>query len=208
MADINFYVYGTPNQAFTEKFATGISTNPTTNVASGGSMYIPAESETTAEVLYYGSIEVPNLAGNIYNVIPTKITVIESSTSYLTSKTWTPGATNGFQRYGDSDNNTNQYMSWRTDDTGTQYLTTGHSLDVWATGLYVDILESGLTEGGVSGGQKRWTELEDDGPYNLNTDKYTLHYYYDAPTALHWSKGGKIGFREVDTSAGDSAYHP
>ena len=133
MADINFYVYGTPNQAFTEKFATGISVDPTD---SSGSMYIPAESETTAEVLYYGSIEIPNLAGNIYDVLPTKITVVESSTSNATSRTWVPGTTNGFQRYGDSDNNTNQYVSWRTDDSGTQYLTSGYSLDIWSTGLY------------------------------------------------------------------------
>ena len=201
MPDINFYVYGTPNHPFTEKFATGISTNPTT---SGGSMYIPAESETSAEVLYYGSMEFPSLASEIYNVLPTKITVVESSTSNATTRTWNPGATNGLRRYGDTDNNVNQYVSWRTDDTGTQYLTSGHSFDIWSTGFYIDILEGGQTEGGVSGGQKRWTELEDDGPYNLNTDKYTLHYYYDGPTALHWSKGGKIGFREA---SGDD-YHP
>ena len=99
--------------------------------------------------------------------------------------TWTP---NGFQSYGDTDGNGNEYLSWRTDNSGSQYLTSGYSFDVWSPSLYVDII----------GNSRTWVGLEDDGPYTLNTNKHTLNYYYDGPTAAHWSKGGKIGFTNVN----------
>lgn len=199
MADINFFIYETAAQAFTEKFAAGISTDPRD---SSGSMYIKNETDSSVNVLYYGTItvsasgqQVKGTSPNFIDEIPTSITITEVATPNQTTVTWTPGSTNGFQTYGDTDGNGNEYLSWRTDNSGSQYLTSGYSLDVWSpsyteaapTSFYSDIIAN----------NKTWGELQDDGPYPLNTEKYTLSYYYDGPTALHWSKGGKIGFTNV-----------
>lgn len=199
MADINFFIYETAGQPFTEKFAAGISTDPT---VTSGSMYIKNETDSSVNVLYYGTItvsasgqQVKGTSPNFIDEIPTSITITEVATPNQTTVTWTPGSTNGFQSYGDTDGNGNEYLSWRTDNSGSQYLTSGYSLDVWSpssteaapTSFYSDIIDN----------NKTWAELEDDGPYTLNTNKHTLNYYYDGPTALHWSKGGKIGFTNV-----------
>ena len=192
MADINFFIYETTGQQFTDGFATGISTNPT---LSSGSWYVKGESLTSANVLYYGTITVSNSANYVRTEIPTSITITETATSNETTVTWNPDSTNGFQSYGDTDGNGNEYLSWRTDNSGSQYLTSGYSLDVWSpssgeastTSLYTDIVSN----------DKSWGELQDDGPYTLNPEKYTINYYYDGPTAVHWSKGGKIGFTNV-----------
>lgn len=192
MADINFFIYETAGQLFTEKFATGISTVPTDT---SGSMYIKNEGASSVNVLYYGTITVGASGNQVQNEIPTSITITEVATPNLTTVTWTPDSTNGFRPYADTDGNGNEYMSWRTDNSGSQYLTSGYSLDIWSpssteaapTSFYSDIIDN----------NKTWTELEDDGPYPLNTNKHTLNYYYDGPTALHWSKGGKIGFTNV-----------
>ena len=185
MADTNFFIYETGGQPFTEKFAAGISTDPT---VPSGSMYIYNEAETSVNVLYYGTITVTYPANPVETEIPTSITITEVATPNQTTVTWTPHSTNGFQSYGDTDGNGNQYLSWRTDNSGSQYLTSGHSLDVWSPSLYEDIITD----------NKTWTELQDDGPYPLNTNKHTLNYYYDGPTAVHWSKGGKIGFTNIN----------
>jgi hypothetical protein len=183
MADINFFIYETTGQPFTEKFAAGISTDPT---VTSGSMYIKNEDDPS-NVLYYGTITVGASGNQVQNEIPTSITITEVATPNQTTVTWTPDSTNGFRLYDDTDGNGNEYMSWRTDNSGSQYLTSGHSLDVWSPSFYTQIIDN----------NKTWTELEDDGPFSLNTEKYTISYYYDGPTALHWSKGGKIGFTNV-----------
>lgn len=186
MADTNFFIYETVGQPFTEKFAAGISTDPTN---ASGSMYIKNETETSGvNVLYYGTITVSSSGNLVETEIPTSITITEVATPNQTTVTWTPDSTNGFQSYGDTDGNDNEYLSWRTDNSGSQYLTSGYSLDVWSPSLYEDIIDN----------NKTWTELQDDGPYTLNTNKHTLNYYYDGPTAVHWSKGGKIGFTNVN----------
>ena len=185
MADTNFFIYETGADPFTEKFAPGISTNPT---VPSGSMYIKNEGDTSINVLYYGTITVSALGAPVKTEIPTSITITEVATPNQTTVTWTPHSTNGFQSYGDTDGNGNEYLSWRTDNSGSQYLTSGYSFDVWSPSLYVDII----------GNSRTWVGLEDDGPYTLNTNKHTLNYYYDGPTAVHWSKGGKIGFTNIN----------
>jgi len=182
MADTNFFIYETGADPFTEKFAPGISTNPT---VPSGSMYIKNEGDTSINVLYYGTITVSALGAPVKTEIPTSITITEVATPNQTTVTWTP---NGFQSYGDTDGNGNEYLSWRTDNSGSQYLTSGYSFDVWSPSLYVDII----------GNNRTWAGLESQTPYTLNTNKHTLNYYYDGPTAVHWSKGGKIGFTNIN----------
>ncbi len=178
---IKFFIYETSANPFTESCGVGITINPT---VPSGPMHIKSETETSVNVLYYGTITVDDWITPVEDEIPISITM----TSNEGATTWTPHSTNGFQSYGDTDGNGNQYLSWRTDNSGSQYLTSGHSLDVWSPSLYEDIITD----------NKTWTELQEDGPYPLNTNKHTLNYYYDGPTAVHWSKGGKIGFTNVN----------
>ncbi len=175
---IKFFIYETSADPFIgTTCAEGIAINPT----NAGQWHIESETETSANVLYYGTITVDDWIIPVKNEIPTSIAM----TSNEGAATWTP---NGFQSYGDTDGNGNEYLSWRTDNSGSQYLTSGYSFDVWSPSLYVDII----------GNSRTWVGLEDDGPYTLNTNKHTLNYYYDGPTAAHWSKGGKIGFTNVN----------
>ena len=93
-----------------------------------------------------------------------------------------PHATNGFKIYA-STQNTNHYTTFRSQNVETQYPNTGYSLDIWSAALYNDINNG-----------KSWQALTEDGPYPLNTTKYSLLYNYGGPNATMFIKGGKIAF--------------
>lgn len=88
-----------------------------------------------------------------------------------------------FQVYPDA-NLGHNYVTWRTQNTGgSQFPTTGKSLDIWSPSLYTAI---------VSGA--KWNQLAS---YSLSDIKHTLVYDYNTPYAPYYSKGGTISFAVV-----------
>jgi hypothetical protein len=62
----------------------------------------------------------------------------------------------------------------------------GHSLDLWSSDLYTDIVTNNFT----------WSQINNR-TYNLSNDRYSLLYYYtynatnkSAARPTYWSKGG------------------
>lgn len=74
-----------------------------------------------------------------------------------------------------------EYVTWRSSvSAGVKYPTTGWSIDIWSSAF---ANTSGNQWGSVSGNS-----------YALASDKWSLFYLYDSPTAYAWSRGGIITF--------------
>jgi hypothetical protein len=126
-----------------------------------------------------GTIDVSSLSNTPGSSIPTSVTGVSGDLTV----TFTPDSTNGYYAYPSNDGN--HYITFRSQNIATQYPNNGKSLDIWSAVLYSDI-----------NGGKTWQGLIDDGPYNLNSVKYTLLYDYTPgnPSAQMWCRGGKITF--------------
>jgi hypothetical protein len=129
-----------------------------------------------------GTIFGVDLAETPDNSFPTSVTGVRGDLTV----TFTPHATNGYHVY-PSITDENHYITFRSQNIGTQYPNSGYSLDIWSAAMYNDI---------VAGTPATWQLLTENDPYNLNNTKYTLLYDYTpgAPTAAMWCRGGKINF--------------
>ena len=59
----------------------------------------------------------------------------------------------------------------------------GLSLDIWSD-TFKSHVDSSYT----------WQQVIDNGSYTLNSDKWTLYYYYSETRGIRFAKGGTITF--------------
>jgi len=75
------------------------------------------------------------------------------------------------------------YITWRSANNQAQHPGSGRSFDIWSLDLYDDVV-NGFT----------WSQLISTGTYLLTSNKNTVFYDYDIPTAFYWGVGGSITF--------------
>ena len=77
------------------------------------------------------------------------------------------------------------YITFRSMNSNVQLPTNqiGHSLDIWSD-TFKSHVDSSYT----------WQQVIDNGAYTLNSDKWTLYYYYDETRGIRFGKGGTITF--------------
>ena len=108
--------------------------------------------------------------------------VVSSFSNVVKNDLPTVTAPNGFSFTTASFGEFGPYVTWRT-YTGGQYPNTGYSFDIWSSTLILNIVANAT-----------WTNLKTISTYNLNTNKNTLVYNYDAPDAPFYGSGGTITF--------------
>ena len=77
------------------------------------------------------------------------------------------------------------YVTFRSMDDTNQFPEnqSGFSLDIWSD-TFKSHVDSSYT----------WQQVIDNGAYTLNSDKWTLYYYYDETRGIRFGKGGTITF--------------